>query len=734
MGVKWCIICSSDYEDKEITPLEGAYNSVKELYSVVSSQLGVPESDIIVFYNKDQTEISNKISDFQSELSASDTVIFYYCGHGIKSGGQLWLYVKNTRLQNVEISALNYQSIIQCFKRSKVKRIIAILDCCNSGAAVNMGLEQNDIVNNEVICEGEVTLCSCAEIEASIQKEINHKKYCVFTYIFSCVLSQGSNNNSKEYLSIGDLVSILKERYESESGKTLTIGTKQELDKAGLIKNMSYVRKISHEKSEELEQIREKIKKRKTWKVLLVKCAIKYPTRGGDFGIPMGLWVLKNYISLARPNVQVDIYDERLLDVGGKEKDYENLIDKYDIIGISMCTCEVPCAIEKFKIAHNNGKITVAGGIFTYSNEKYLLSTGVIDYVIPGVGTVPWVRLLDALMANGSEKKQIVNVNNVFSKNNMGTVVWLTDIMPRLELNEWDEVLEQYGLYINREVTMNSQKYKVPKIDIVTSRGCNKNCNFCSVRFETGSAVIKRQATAIEEEIDYLYSKGVRYFSIKDEDFFIHGINRVKEIMHHCKTYKDIRFKVRMRLDAWEKFSSQFDIETFREWGIDEIQYGVESPQSDILRMLQKGMSIEKNNVSSLFQEHYKNEIKVNASFILGCAELEDTDYYDNLERFLEEIYDDNFLIPYLNFYTPHPTHSTILNDKYMVTTDDYNYYTHKVPVAYPKNMHQPEREKMIDTYENIVNNTKSRKFNPPIPKQAKEQFIKGKMFNKYKN
>lgn len=409
------------------------------------------------------------------------------------------------------------------------------------------------------------------------------------------------------------------------------------------------------------------------------------------------------------------------------------MIDDYDIVGASMCTCEVPCAIEKLMIAHNKEKITVAGGIFTYSNEKYLLNTNVIDYVIPGVGTVPWVRLLDALMANCDRKDPIVNVNNVFSKNNMNTVVWLTDIMPGLELHEWDEVLEQYGSYINKKVIINSQEYSVPKIDLVTSRGCNKNCNFCSVRFETGSSVIKRESANIEEEIDYLYSKGVRYFSIKDEDFFIHGINRVKNIMNHCKEYNDIKFKIRMRLDAWTQFKDQFDMETLRNWGIDEIQYGVESPQSDILRILQKGMSIEKKGVTSLFQEHYNNEIKVNASFILGCTELEDSEYYNNLQLFFEEIYNKDFLIPYLNFYTPHPTHSVVGNDKYTIITNDYNYYTHKIPVAYPKNMHQPEREKMIDTYEKITASTNSREFNPPIPEKAKDHFIKGKVLSVHK-
>lgn len=40
MAVKWCVVCSSHYEDSKITELEGALNSVKKLQSVIVSELG----------------------------------------------------------------------------------------------------------------------------------------------------------------------------------------------------------------------------------------------------------------------------------------------------------------------------------------------------------------------------------------------------------------------------------------------------------------------------------------------------------------------------------------------------------------------------------------------------------------------------------------------------------------------------------------------------------------------
>lgn len=723
MSIKWCIVCSGNY-DNGIQNLAGCNNSTAWLHSVIMTKLGVPEEDILYIVDKKREDVISLILKFLERLKEDDTIIFYFCGHGIKANDDLCLFTRDTHKEFIQITSINYRQIIDIFKQQKAKKIIAILDCCYSGTAVNMGLEEKE--DSKVVVEGEVTLCSCSQVEKSIQDEIEGKYHCVFTYTFTEVLLLGSKLD-KEFLSIADIMTILKEKYEERTDKTLTIGRKQDLDKMNIFKNMNYVKRKKEEKKHELEEIRNKMVRKKQWKVLLVKTAIEHPTRGNDFGVPLGLWVLKNYITLLMPNVVVDIYDERLLEMQSTVKVFEEEIKEYDIIGISVCTCEVPKAIEKFEIAHKIGKITVAGGIFTYSNEKYLLSKKSIDYVIPGVGTLPWVNLIKALIANEEKTDRLVNINYVFSHNNKDTMVWLPDVMPGIELGLWEEVINYYGSFISKKIRIEGKEIEVPKIDIVTSRGCNKSCSFCSVRTETGGSVIRRDIQMIQNEIDYLYSKGIRYFSIKDEDFFIHGDTRVNDIMEYFKRYKDIKFKIRMRIDAWDKYGDKINIQKLKDWKIDEIQYGVESPQNDILMMLQKGINIEKNKVINLFKEHYENEIKVNASFILGCSELENSEYYKKLREFINRIANKEYLIPYLNFFTPHPTHSNLNRDKYTITTNNLNYYTHKIPVAYPSTMLQPAREAMLNIYDEISRETESILYNPVIPDEPSKLFSRGK-------
>lgn len=41
--------------------------------------------------------------------------------------------------------------------------------------------------------------------------------------------------------------------------------------------------------------------------------------------------------------------------------------------------------------------------------------------------------------------------------------------------------------------------------------------------------------------------------------------------------------------------------------------------------------------------------------------------------------------------------------------------------------MRQPERSKMLETYDEITQMTNSREYNPSIPEEAKDVFVKGK-------
>lgn len=720
--MKWCIIESGQYDDEKVLPLVGVKNSIEKLNTTIVNSLNINKSDILTISNETRDTVIYNIQEFIEKVDTREVFVFYFCGHGVKIGDELYLYVRNTKYSAQKLLSIKYTDIKEIISSYKIKSSIVILDCCHSGAAAKMGVKglPESNIDNVYEKEGGVVLCSCGANQRSLQVCIEGKSYAAFTYCFAEALAKGIDSK-REKITLKEIIDKVRPLYSKLTGAELQFLSKQGFDSDKLIPNAHYLREIGSKKKQKLSSIREKIRTRiKPIKLLLVKTTINYPTRDNDFGIPLGLWVLKNYLVLSMPNVEVEIYDERLEQKReGQISDFAEIIEGFDVVGISVCSCEVPMAIEKFKIAHQCGKITVAGGIFTYSNEKYLLEYDCIDYIIPGVGTKPMKDLLSSLMMMG-DRKEHVHIDHVYTVGH-DTSIWVANTLPGMEFHTWDEILERYKGYLTRD--------DLSKIDISTSRGCNKECNFCSVRREAGQPILSRNCRYIIDEIDYLYSKGIRYFSIKDEDFYLHGSDKVEKILEHCKQYNDIHFKIRMRLDSWLG-DDKPDYEKLRKWGIDEIQYGVESPQNEILKVLHKGINIEYKVLEQIFKEHIENEITVNASLILAASTLEDENYYQKLTDFVDKFSKSGFFKPYLNFWTPHPFNSRIAVADHNVVTSDINYYTHKIPVSYPIGIKNPARELILKTYDQIVDITQSELFNPPIPDKAKNNFIIGNVIN----
>ena len=81
----------------------------------------------------------------------------------------------------------------------------------------------------------------------------------------------------------------------------------------------------------------------------MIKSAIEHPIKFDDFGIPLGLWVLKDYIEKYSMDIRIEIYDERLeLQKAGENnyareqvlKKYDEIIKEYDVVGVSMSSSE----------------------------------------------------------------------------------------------------------------------------------------------------------------------------------------------------------------------------------------------------------------------------------------------------------------------------------------------------------------------------------------------------------
>ena len=714
MKTKWLLVGNGNYIDNCISDVPAVLNSIDLLSESINSTFA-ENADIVVEKNVENSRFLSVIYDFFSSIPENTLPILYFCGHGFRKNKSLFLTAKDSSKKAIEHCSVEYSFIQERIMENHLKQAVVVLDCCYSGVANGLSITDGEEFEPLVDYPNIVCITSCKGIEQAYFKTVGKEEFAAFTYHFATILAEGINQR-KHSFSFKDLYVELVKKLTSQEP---TISSKGVLDTKDVIPNIRH--KVKR------PSIFSRGTNASSLKVLLVKSSIAHPIKGdGDFGVPLGLWLLKSYIQRTSANIQVDIYDERLRNLQKCTQTFEECIKEYDVIGVSMCSCEVPPSIEKMRIAKANGKITIAGGIFTYSNEEYLLSYPFVDFVIPGVGTKPLEHLLTELRKRkqrdpdnwkdivckqiGDKTFETMGLNNVFSRANMNdAVMWDAATMPHIELDIWDQILLLYGPYLGG------------KIDIYSSRGCNKTCSFCSVQRETKHNVISCDEQQVIRTIKYLYSKGIRQFSIKDEDFFIYGQSRIRNILEEFRDYDDISFKIRARIDTM--LASNISSGELEEYHVKEIQYGVESPSNEMRQYVQKNMKKSTDDVIKLFKSHNEHGIVVNASFILGLP-FESGDYYKALAEFIDKIYTPRFTKVYLNFYTPHPVRGKIPDDVNIVT-NDLNYYTHKIPVCYPKNprMKVLVRQKMLSTYNSIVKRTKSEAYNPQIPSSITQLF-----------
>lgn len=133
--------------------------SDSELMSVCLTQHGY---EIIKPEKIEKFSILNKFEDMVNKCHKTDTVIFYFSGHGSVSKGKLRLVLDDAN------NFIRIDEIIAPLEDCSASNKLIILDCCNAGA-----FNVNDLKNSLI-------LTACARSEKS--QEINDLKSGFFTY------------------------------------------------------------------------------------------------------------------------------------------------------------------------------------------------------------------------------------------------------------------------------------------------------------------------------------------------------------------------------------------------------------------------------------------------------------------------------------------------------------------------------------------------------------------------
>jgi uncharacterized caspase-like protein len=85
-----------------------------------------------------KTTIEEKIRELSRIATSTDTIVFYYAGHGFYHNGQNLISCVDTSLTSLTNTTVTLNSILSTLDKSNCNRVIAFLDCCHSGIEFNV--------------------------------------------------------------------------------------------------------------------------------------------------------------------------------------------------------------------------------------------------------------------------------------------------------------------------------------------------------------------------------------------------------------------------------------------------------------------------------------------------------------------------------------------------------------------------------------------------------------------
>jgi radical SAM superfamily enzyme YgiQ (UPF0313 family) len=295
------------------------------------------------------------------------------------------------------------------------------------------------------------------------------------------------------------------------------------------------------------------------------------------------------------------------------------------LIGLSMVFTsrarEYLLLAEKIKKCMRDVHITAGGHFASFHAESLLSSCTFLDSIIHGEGELPIVQLAQ----NINDPQQ---VNNMSIRAIDGSVVRTLNTLenkPDIDTLPWPVRTPPLYKYMG-----------LPIANMLGSRGCFGNCNFCSIAAwhrENGGARFRfRNVEDTADEMAYLYHDlGVRIFNFHDDNFFFpdehKSIQRFQDLKAHLDKQKVGR--IGLQIKARPDSISEPIVAALKNIGLFRVFLGIESNAVAGLKTLGRGITRECNNQALKILK--KNKIHTTYNLLMFDPEMTPDDFSDNI-------------------------------------------------------------------------------------------------------
>jgi anaerobic magnesium-protoporphyrin IX monomethyl ester cyclase len=325
--------------------------------------------------------------------------------------------------------------------------------------------------------------------------------------------------------------------------------------------------------------------------------------------LPLGLAYIAGSLEKAEHNVTI-------VDGCVEQMSIDGIVEKVlntnpELVGTSATTPVISNALEVLeKIKWNDPSIaTVIGGPHISATASQTISdnTNVVDFAVVGEGENTILEIIDYLDGNRDLEHidgLVYFTKGAICKGNSRKLIDDLDTIPFPARHLFD-----VGKYVNA-IRFDGTK---PPISLTSSRGCFGKCTFCGSQTTWGRKVRFRSPQNIIDEIKYCHKNyGSTSFIFVDDTF---TANR-KHVIDTCKLIIKLPFQVEMFCSSRVDTIDDEKLDWLKQAGCDCITYGIESGDTDILKIMKKNTTVDMIRKAVDITKGHR--IKTHGSFILG--------------------------------------------------------------------------------------------------------------------
>lgn len=357
---------------------------------------------------------------------------------------------------------------------------------------------------------------------------------------------------------------------------------------------------------------------------------LKFQEKLGKKNEIVSLTYLKEFMK--KYGYYIDIYDLEIENLLVENEKIKSLAINYDMIGISCYFPFIPIDLAFLLKKYNKKLYIFAGGpmaSLTYSEILYKDSP--IDSVIVNEGEWSLLELVKRYERN-EEIKDICGVASYVN----GKV--------EFRVRKFEKDIDKFPFPIRKRGHYN--RY-IPTV--ISSRGCNGKCMFCSTRY-TGSWRGRSPENVIEEIKHIVYDHNELHFQFVEPNFLNDGERAIKIANLISKLDEKVTFDFGCRIDSIIKYPEA--IKSLKRAGAIKVLLGVESFCDNILEAWKKEITCEE--IKQAIQILKDNELAYSISLIMFYPETTIEELINNVKQiesldsvnYVERLFNTLLLIP----------------------------------------------------------------------------------------